>query len=46
MNVSNNNITKTNLQLFDFNNPGGKHMFTPLHFAIYQNNYELILTLI
>ena len=32
--------------LFDFNERGGKLQFTPLHYAVKQNNFDLLINLL
>jgi ankyrin repeat protein len=33
---------KTIYPIFDFNQQGGKSDFTPLHYVVYQNNYQIL----
>ena len=41
-------IRKNNLgyEVFDFNEKGGQYDFTPIHFAVYQNNFQLMCMLL
>ena len=44
----NQHVRKNDLKipLFDFNEKGGQYSFTPIHFAVYQNNFQLMCLLL
>jgi ankyrin repeat protein len=37
---------KENYPVFDFQEQAGKHLFTPLHYAVHQNNFSLLMLIL